>query len=528
MIRINLEHNNGFTWYEDKGTYVKGYMYRSGEYLSGKEIADIFGAVNSEDDLFSVLNDINGCYSIILNRDQLYMASDPLRIFPLFYTLAEGDLHISDNAYLLQEKRAAGSIDREALTEFQATGFVTGRDSLFESIFQVQAGEMVWGDEKNLNRKFFSSYQAESFLADNYGMLIDRLESTFDNVFRRMLQSIHGRCVVIPLSGGYDSRLVAVMMKKYKYPDVLCYTYGRAGNMDLQASRNVAEQLDYPWVFVEYNDELIQGYLDDPEFLNYYRYSSNAVSMFFMQEYFAVRHLRDHKLVPEDAVFVPGHSGDFIAGSMFLKHGLPDNQVPAEKLVQKIFDIKCIYSRPSGPEKEQLMSRISKSLDEKDMVPDAASYTIYEDWDLKEKFAKFIVNSCNVYSFFGYQYRLPLWDRELTDFFRNVPYVYKLNKKLYDEVLVKRIFELHKLNFENEVQAPAGIQKQEFVKSRLRKWMPFWKRKPAAMDALFYREITQIMLDDLRSQGKSAGIEGGAYNSLIVQWYIHQLRKNLK
>ncbi len=526
MIRIDLEHNSGFTWYEDTGTYVRGYLYYSGEYLTGKAMADIFININSENDLLSILNESKGCYSVILHRDRIYMVSDLLRVFPLFYRLEEGVLQISDNAYLLEGKKASGRINEEALIEFRATGFVTGKDTLFESVFQVQAGEMVWGDEKNLNRQFYDTYQAASAFTESYGILMDRLESIIENVFHRLLLSLKGRCVVIPLSGGYDSRLVAVMMKKYNYPDVLCYTYGRAGNPDIKASRRVAEQLDYPWVFVEYSDELIHGYLDDPEFFDYYRYSSNAVSMFFMQEYFAVRYLRDHQMVSRDAVFVPGHSGDFIAGSMFLKHGLPEKQVPSEKLVRKLYDIKYMYAGLSTPEKDQMMSRISRTLAEKSVIPGALSYTSYEDWDLKEKFAKFIVNSCNVYSYFGYQYRLPFWDQELVEFFRYLPFAYKTNKKLYDEVLVDRFFNTLRLNFDNEVQASSGLQKRAFVKSRLKKWLPFLKRKPAGEDALFYREITKIMQDDLASQGISAGIEGGAYNSLIVQWYIQRIRKH--
>ena len=523
MIRINLEYNNGFAWYEDKSICARGYLYHSGKYLTGKEMADFFSDVSSENDLLAILREINGCFSVILQRDRIYLATDPLRVFPLFYKSSEGVLHISDNAYLLEGQEGPDSINNAALTEFRATGFVTGRDTLFESVFQVQAGEMVSGDEEKLNRQFYASYQAESVFTESYETLLDRLESTIDNAFRRLLQSLKGRTVTIPLSGGFDSRLVAVLMKKYNYPDVLCYTYGRKGNPDLRSSRRVAEQLDYPWVFVEYTDELVQGYLDDPVFLDYYRYSANAVSMFFMQEYFAVRYLKDHQLVPDDAVFVPGHSGDFIAGSMFLKHGLPGGQVPAEKLVRKIYDIKYMYSRPAAQEKNELKSRIRESLAEKSAYPAAKSYTVYEDWDMKEKFAKFIVNSCNVYSFLGYQYRLPLWDRELLEFFRHVPFAYKANKKLYDEVLVNRIFRPAELNFENEVQASPGLQKREFLKSRLRKWIPPGKRKPAAQDALFYREITGIMLDDLRSQGLSAGIEGGAYNSLIVQWYINRI-----
>ncbi len=83
-----------------------------------------------------------------------------------------------------------------------------------------------------------------------------------------------------------------------------------------------------------------------------------------------------------------------------------------------------------------MMARICKTLMEKRFIEDARSWSVYEDWDLKEKLSKFIVNSCNIYAWFGYEYRLPFYDVAFQEFFRDVPYEFKLNKKLYDTFLV--------------------------------------------------------------------------------------------
>ena len=39
------------------------------------------------------------------------------------------------------------------------------------------------------------------------------------------------------------------------------------------------------------------------------------------------------------------------------------------------------------------------------------------------------------YDFFGYEWRMPLWDGEILDFWKGVPLQYKLDQKLYKEVL---------------------------------------------------------------------------------------------
>src|SRR5690606_5966945 len=64
----------------------------------------------------------------------------------------------------------------------------------------------------------------------------------------------------------------------------------------------------------------------------------------------------------------------------------------------------------------------------------------FENWNLKERQAKFIVNSCRMYEYFGYEYYLPLWDKELVSFFENVSFEQRLSQKLYIETLFKYYF----------------------------------------------------------------------------------------
>src|SRR4030095_14785028 len=62
---------------------------------------------------------------------------------------------------------------------------------------------------------------------------------------------------------------------------------------------------------------------------------------------------------------------------------------------------------------------------------------LFERWDLQERQAKFICNSVRVYESFGYDWRLPLYDRELMDFWARVPIQGRTGRRLYFE-FVKR------------------------------------------------------------------------------------------
>ena len=75
------------------------------------------------------------------------------------------------------------------------------------------------------------------------------------------------------------------------------------------------------------------------------------------------------------------------------------------------------------------------------MIRDRDSWAnAIEYWDFQERQAKFIVNSVRVYEFFGYSWRLPLWDNELIEYFKKIPLSYRMNTNLYRKYAVNRLF----------------------------------------------------------------------------------------
>jgi asparagine synthetase B (glutamine-hydrolysing) len=63
--------------------------------------------------------------------------------------------------------------------------------------------------------------------------------------------------------------------------------------------------------------------------------------------------------------------------------------------------------------------------------PSAEAADVFERWDLQERQAKFICNSVRAYEAFGHDWRLPLFDHELMDFWARVPLDLRFGRKLY-------------------------------------------------------------------------------------------------
>ena len=569
-IKIILEDCKGFPWYGDDRCRVRGSFFDdAGKYLSGNAMADYFATAGTHEAFTRLVAQANGVFSVVrMNVGECWLATDLVRSLPLFYCRTTAGWVLSDQADLLTEYLDAVEFNETARLEFRGAGYVTGSETLVSGIYQVQAGEVLRLGEE-VDHCFHHTYRTGKDLINSsedmpgksanprdipYGALLRAAREHMERAFTRMIRSLEGRTAVVPLSGGFDSRLIAVMLKKHGYGNVVCFTYGREGNEEAAISERVARELGFPWHFVEYNQQLITAFIRDSEFNAFYPRASNLTSMFFLQEYFAVKYLRDHGIIPGDAVFIPGHSGDFLGGSQFAKHRLPVEDEPDTALAERILEVKYHFERYSKSERKLLLKRITEQLHQKQIsergllqeeVMDqlqqkqmpgegkeaSASWSVHEDWDLKEKLAKFNVNSSATYTFFGYAFRLPYYDRELVNFFRDLPVAVKRDKSLYDDLLVNTYFIPEKVHFDAELQTPerayALARLRARIKRRLPRWILAFRRQKD--DVLFYREITAQLREDLIRRGGRPAAYGSRYNKMIIDWYLFTLEeKNSK
>ena len=65
-----------------------------------------------------------------------------------------------------------------------------------------------------------------------------------------------------------------------------------------------------------------------------------------------------------------------------------------------------------------------------DFLIEAFQKIEYEDRQIK-----YVVSGQKAYEFFGYEWRLPLWDKDYIDFWEKVDIAYKIKQNLYKEVL---------------------------------------------------------------------------------------------
>lgn len=522
MENIFLSKQKVFDWQKRNEIFFAGYFYdETNNFYHSETAAEKLKDVKSLPGLKQFLNNTNGVYSIVLkNNKKIILATSHMRYFPLYYTKQNGKWLISDCCDKLSEMTGKRELSEISKLEFLKQGFVSHNRTLYKDILNVQSGELVILNE-DLESEFHYFHPTNNFYKNNAQILSGQLTEVINNVGKRLVNSLKNKTAVIPLSGGYDSRLIVCMLKNAGLKDVICFTYGK-NNPESEISKKVAKKLGYKWYFVDYTKiRDVENIFNTNEFLDYSKYAANAVSMPFMQEYPAIKYLHDKKLIPPDSVIIPGHAGGFIAGS-FLGYKIFKDQ-GFKGLDEKIFQTNYSFAKISKSEKHIILNYINKQISDfirkdKPVKP----YTIFEGITQMERMTKFILNSSRVFDYFGYETRFPFWDYEIENFFRQIPYELRVNKKLFKSVVENSYFKPAGIHFSKELQATPFDYLKQNIKKPFKKFIPHFikKRLIKKNDWMCYDEFTSALQYQLKSMSKNTLNSYYEYNAIICYWFI--------
>jgi len=322
--------------------------------------------------------------------------------------------------------------------EFIQTVYPPRHKTLYPQVQQLEAGtyaQISDAGEIDANEYYqYYHHPEERELEDFAGELKD----VFYSVFQDVLARLKNKTAVIPLSGGYDSRIIALMLKEFGMDNIVAFTYGKKDNAEARVSKSMADRLGLDWKFVEYRREDWKKWSESDEWKEYVQFAANGTSVAHIQDFPATKEIvREH---PGDLVFVPGHSGDFVAGSHLPYEITLDKPYTKDEVVQFILDKHFRLwelrggIRTNAPD---VVREIEASFGELPYENKEEASALFEYWDWRERQAKFIINSLRVYEFYEKSWDIPLWDDRFMEFFKKVPVKWRYKKYLYDYTLHK-------------------------------------------------------------------------------------------
>ncbi len=246
-----------------------------------------------------ILRGLNGNFAVVVDSPAaIHTGVDAVRSIPLFYRNETDTIVVSDDARSLYGD--GRTIDDRSAVEYATAGFVTGPHTLFHEVSGVQAGECVSWHRGGTTPRTVRYYQyACTYDSDlSVELLCEEFDEVLKAVFRRLVDSLDGRQVIVPLSGGLDSRLIATTLKRLGYDNILCLFYGLPGHPESVMSRDVAKTLGYQWLHVPYISRDWREKFDSTEMHEYWSFASNGVSPPHCDDWPALKELRD-KRTPE-------------------------------------------------------------------------------------------------------------------------------------------------------------------------------------------------------------------------------------
>jgi len=437
-LSINIKRPHSKSCADGLSVWACGSAYYNGKWLDSEGLSCLF--------LREVppLTELNGSWTVVWSDEtELHIAVDRVRSIPLFYAVDGGTLYVSDDAYWIGSEIGCNEVDKVAQLEYLLAGYVTGDQTLSHRIKQVQSGGIVqlnragdtWQAEP---RRYFLFSHREPEL--DRKQLVERFTEVIDDVSARMIDWLQDRPVALPLSGGYDSRLIALMLYRHGYKDVMAFSYGRPGNYDSVVSKSVADALDMRWEFVEYSNEKWFQWYRCSEMKAYIKGCDGMCAYPYITSWPAVFELHNRGLVSPDTVFIPGIFLGFLFGGRTplalgqMEH--PNKEMVCRAIFQNNYKFWRLNEHPAdgyGIGQEVFLDRIQRIISANHCESPESAADAYEMWEWQERQAKSIANVVRTYDYWGYSWYQPSVDSKLINLGMDLPLRYRLGKSLMKE-----------------------------------------------------------------------------------------------
>lgn len=243
-----------------------------------------------------ILSKINGQFSASFHDHTVnatYLVSDRFGTHPLYYTHNNNRLLFASEVKALLKDSIDKKINFQGIAELFSYGHVFGEKTLFDGISLVPPASIIKYGQNRLEKTEYWSYpyleevySKQSINKTKSNALQDTLEHTLIRAAQR--QSANTDKILVPLSGGLDSRYVAALYHHIGGRNLMTFTMGPDDSEDQMYGRQVAHALAFQHFKFNVQPEKIW---DDASRFSYYSdsmsYLSGPLQIFGPLEYFS-------------------------------------------------------------------------------------------------------------------------------------------------------------------------------------------------------------------------------------------------
>lgn len=379
-----------------------------------------------EKDLQRWANQQRGSWAAVLVEDQLiHLMTDVPRSFPLHYRREDGQWLISHDIRLLREACPGLTLNSAVCEEFRNVGLVMGTDTLLRGVSTARAFTVTTlHPDGTVEEEFHTlSFLSQERVTDPE-LFLEEFVSEIRDAFKRLVEVSQGRQLVVPLSGGADSRLLLGILKEIGAPNVVTFTYGQASAREARISQQVAQACDFPWHFVEINDDQMSSAWETSDIESFFDATWSGNSLPHIQDWYALLQLTASGTIAKDAIVLPGHT---VVGNEHDEWIYTHKGGLSRAELQAVLGTKhyLLQGKPKNHRRDKhFCSVISDYLDLASYRQGTSDlYEITALINLLERQAKYINNSMRAYEYFGLEWALPMIEPKIAQMWHRAPVV---------------------------------------------------------------------------------------------------------
>lgn len=489
---------------------VSGFVFASGRYYHGDEVVSYFAQAQQWTDFVRLASEASGEWRIVLpHRDELWIAIDRAGSQRLFYTEST-PTRLAESGYALLDGMERLSWDEEACLMFLRWGFAHEHHTLIEGISRLPAGHCL-----RITKRQILLEPHYHRVEHHQGDLTGHIEGAAE----RLVAHLNGRLAVIPLTGGYDSRMIAYQLRRLGYRNILALGYGQPGNADAVQGQEIARRLGIEYHFEPSIQRERPSYVDDTSFTPYLHYMTGLASGYYYQEYLPSEALA--RLAP-DAVVLPGHQGDDLGGSQLIDIKLASSRADvAHALVGHMQQHQRFTSR----QRQRLLDLHRRLLSR--YPSELAPHELLEHFMRSERIPKYNLNSQASWRYRGLATAGLFLDRELASYAYNLPWQARYGKQHYEQE-VRRLYTEAGLMLESDrtliklLRSPAYRLRQSlkpFLGPLLMKYRDLFSG-----DLIGLAHVMQPVRERVIQDGR---FRPTSINGLSFCWYLMHLEQEL-
>ncbi len=336
---------------------------------------------------------LKGAFIVSQETDSFFfLAVDCCASFPLLYSI---------NTNILQVFNIVSNLENIEIDETQVNYFLdhshtSKNHTLLKNLYRIEAAGFIFCNKKT-NTTTIGRYQlfnANLSSSNNNFPFIDELYEQMQNQFLHITKYHSDKKLIVPLTGGYDSRCILAMLINIGYKEkIITYTYGKKGSVEYITAKAITSKLQIPWHFINYTNETTD-FIFSKEFENYLNQSHYYSSLPQEQDFFALKYLKESNIIPQNAVFLIGYAGGCLGGVMY-----------ANMLYRQVKTL------PGN----------------------------FHDCYIAEEMVKYINNGVRAFEFFGFEWYMPFCELEIFNKWFSLPYNFRVENEAWEKFVLDKV-----------------------------------------------------------------------------------------